>query len=102
MALKLRRLTRRFTNGSLSPRNSRSQPDPLGTGAASFKRVLGGGPGTKVDSFPSPRFLLNLDCSDGETDAGSQRCGTEVGPALFFSTRYGGQNDHTFTEEDPG
>src|SRR5919204_5679020 len=42
MALKLRRRIRTFTNVSLSLRNSVCQPDSLRTGAASFKRVLGG------------------------------------------------------------
>jgi hypothetical protein len=45
MALKLRRRARGFTNGMLARQSSRRERAPLGTGAASFKRVLGGTPG---------------------------------------------------------
>src|SRR5205823_3089064 len=41
MALKLRRPVIRFTNRSLAPRICGPQQDSLGTGAPSFKRVLG-------------------------------------------------------------
>src|SRR6266446_5951238 len=40
MALKLRRQAEMITNENLSPRSSRRHPDPLGTGAGSFKRML--------------------------------------------------------------
>ena len=43
MALKLRRRVKTFTNGNLSPRSSGCSAESLGTGAGSFKRVLGGG-----------------------------------------------------------
>jgi hypothetical protein len=49
------------TNGSLSRRHSRLQPHSLGTGAASFKRVLGGCRWTSKD--------MKL----GGPDAGRQR-----------------------------
>ena len=41
MALKLRRQAEVFTNESLAHRISTCPPDGLGTGAGSFKRVLG-------------------------------------------------------------
>src|SRR6267378_900895 len=41
MALKLRRRTRRFTNGILQHRSSGRPPDSVRTRAASFKRWLG-------------------------------------------------------------
>jgi len=41
MALKLRRQTEVFTNGMLAHRNSDWKAESLGTGADSFKRVLG-------------------------------------------------------------
>jgi hypothetical protein len=41
MALKLRRRLEVFTNGILQHRMFRRDPEPLGTGADSFKRVLG-------------------------------------------------------------
>lgn len=44
MALKLRRRTRRFTNGILQHRERARDRIPLSTGAASFKRVLGSVP----------------------------------------------------------
>src|ERR1041385_5699383 len=43
MALKRRRRTEMFTNGMLAHRSFRREPERLGAGAASFKRVLGSG-----------------------------------------------------------
>jgi hypothetical protein len=43
MAFKLRRRAEMITNENLPNRNSRRNRNPLGTGAVSFKRVLGGG-----------------------------------------------------------
>src|SRR6266540_6172076 len=48
-----------FTNGSLSPQRSRPQRDSLGTGADSFKRMLGGAQGT-FSIHPSRIFFSNL------------------------------------------
>ena len=44
MALKLRRQAGMITNKMLAHRNSRRDPEPLGTGAGSFKRLLGARP----------------------------------------------------------
>src|ERR687887_2601727 len=55
MALNLRRRTGRFTNVSLSPRSSARYPDSVGTGAASFKRVLGGAVHRPTPLPPSAR-----------------------------------------------
>ncbi len=41
MALKLPRLAVEFTNRMLAYRQARRHQEPLGTGAVSFKRVLG-------------------------------------------------------------
>jgi hypothetical protein len=51
MALKLRRQAGMITNENLRNRSSRRQPAPLGTGADSFKRVLGRCGRTRIISF---------------------------------------------------
>src|ERR671931_1671550 len=52
MALKLRRRAEIITNVSLSPRSSVCHPASLGTGADSFKRVLGIRPNRSLSALP--------------------------------------------------